>query len=125
MPPPERHQRCARSGFRTAAVHDRSEGVIPLKICPIATSLKALIPGHLDTGFDLGGLTHSIEARDQAGAPGGNRLRRWNPLSMNFAARVTRLAGDPGTVLRLSRAGKQVTMWEETLLVEGLELTLR
>ncbi len=101
------------------------ERVIPMAQRLSAAGPKAPILARLDSGFDSTRLMREIEAHNRPGLAKVHWLIKWNPRTTNVAALDQRLGADATTVWEHPRQGKRVTVWEESLNIQGIETPRR
>lgn len=125
------HGYCLELSLRPGVQHSaletqyNFERVIPMAQRLSAAGPKAPILARLDSGFDSTRLMCELEGYNQRGLAKVDWLIKWNPRTTNVAALAERLDADPVTVWEHPRAGKRVTLWEESLHMEGIERPLR
>ena len=96
------------------------ERVIPMAQRLSAAGPKAPILARLDSGFDSAALMRVIESYNRAGQPQVDWLIKWNPRTTNVVALAERLDADTATRWEHPRTGKRVTVWCESLHIEGI-----
>ena len=125
------HGYCLELSLRPGVQHSaletqyNFERVIPMAQRLSAAGPKAPILARLDSGFDSTRLMCELEGYNQRGLAKVDWLIKWNPRTTNVPALAERLDADPVTVWEHPRAGKRVTLWEESLHMEGIERPLR
>ena len=125
------HGFCLELALRPGVQHSASETqfnferVIPMAQRLSAAGPKAPILARLDSGFDSAALMRVIESYNHAGQPQVDWLIKWNPRTTHVVALAERLDADAATLWEHPRAGKRVTVWEESLSIEGIERPLR
>ena len=125
------HGFCLELALRPGVQHSASETDFNLeRVIPMAQRLsgagaKAPILARLDSGFDSARLMRGIESCNVSGLPQVDWLIKWNPRSTDVAALAARLDADAATRWERPRAGKRVSVWEQAVIVEGVERPLR
>ena len=125
------HGFCLELALRPGVQHSARETdfnlerVIPLAQRLSAAGPKAPILARLDSGFDSARLMRGIESCNVSGLPQVDWLIKWNPRSTDVAALAARLDADAATRWERPRAGKRVSVWEQAVIVEGVERPLR
>ena len=125
------HGFCLELALRPGVQHSASETDFNLeRVIPMAQRLSAARPqapilARLDSGFDSVRITRGIEACNRAGLPQVDWLIKWNPRSTDVAALAARLDADAATQWEHPRAGKRVTIWEQSVAIEGVERPVR
>jgi len=125
------HGYCLELSLRPGVQHSaletefNFERVIPMAQRLSAAGPKAPILARLDSGFDSARLMRELEAYNQRGLAKVDWLIKWNPRTTDVVELAERLGADPATVWEHPRPGKRVTLWEETLHIEGIERPLR
>jgi hypothetical protein len=125
------HGFCLELALRPGVQHSASETDFNLeRVVPMAQRLSAQGPNapilvRLDSGFDSARLMNGIESCNRAGSPQVDFLVKWNPRSTDVAALAARLDADAATRWEQPRAGKRVTLWEQSVVVPGIQRPLR
>ncbi len=125
------HGFCLELSLRPGVQHSALETQYNLeRVIPMAQRLSAAGPKapillRKDSGFDSTGLMQEIESYNRPGMPQVDFLIKWNPRKTNVAEVAARREVDPGTRWEHPRKGKRVTLWEETLHIEGIERPVR
>lgn len=101
------------------------ERVIPMAQRLSAAGPKAPILVRKDSGFDSTLLMQEIESYNRRGRPRVDFLIKWNPRKTDVAEVAAQRDADPGTRWEHPRKGKRVSLWEETLLIEGIDRPVR
>jgi hypothetical protein len=101
------------------------ERVIPMAQRLSAAGPKAPILVRKDSGFDSMELMQAIESYNRRGVPRVDFLIKWNPRKTNVAEVAAQRDADPLTRWEHPRKGKRVTIWEETLLIAGIDRPVR
>ena len=101
------------------------ERVIPMAQRLSAAGPKAPILVRKDSGFDSTGLMQEIESYNHAGMPRVDFLIKWNPRKTDVAQLAAQRDADPRTRWQHPRKGKRVSVWEETLRIEGIDRPVR
>jgi hypothetical protein len=101
------------------------ERVIPLAQRLSAAGPKAPILVRKDSGFDSMALMQGIESYNRPGMPRVDFLIKWNPRKTDVAEVAAQRDADPRTRWKHPRKGKRVTLWEETLTIEGIDRPVR
>lgn len=101
------------------------EWVVPMAQRLSAQGPKAPILARLDSGFDSVKLMQSLEGYNERGMPRVDWLIKWNPRTTDVAALRRRLDAEETTRWQHPRAGKRVTLWEEKVLIDGIERPVR
>jgi hypothetical protein len=101
------------------------ERVIPMAQRLSAAGPKAPILVRKDSGFDSTGLMRGIESHNHPGMPRVDFLIKWNPRKTDVAEVTAQRDADPRTRWEHPRKGKRVTLWEETLPIEGIDRPVR
>ena len=125
---------CLELALRPGVQHSAKEADFNLeRVIPMAQRLSALGPkapllARLDSGFDSVALMGAIEACNQSratGLPQVDWLIKWNPRSTNVQALAQTLTDDNTTLWSTPREGKRVTVWEQSVSVEGVQRGVR
>ena len=125
------HGFCLELALRPGVQHSAAETefnfecVIPMAQRLSAAGPKAPILARLDSGFDSAALMAQIETYNRAGLPQVDWLIKWNPRSTDVAALAATRDADAATRWESPRAGKRVTVWEQTLRIADIERPLR
>jgi hypothetical protein len=125
------HGLCLELALRPGVQHSaletqyNFERVIPMAQRLSAAGPKAPILVRKDSGFDSMGLMQDIESYNRAGMPRVDFLIKWNPRKTDVAELAAQRDADPRTRWEHPRKGKRVTLWEETLTVEGIDRAVR
>ena len=129
------HGFCLELALRPGVQHSARETDFNLeRVIPLAQRLSAAghgahknapILARLDSGFDSAALMRSIDACNQAVLPQVDWLIKWNPRGVDTDSVLARLDADPNTRWHKPRAGKRVTVWEESVSVEGIARPVR
>ena len=93
-----------------------------------ASGPKAPLLARLDSGFDSAALMGGIESCNQVratGLPQVDWLIKWNPRGTNAAMLADTLTGDSATLWTTPRAGKRLTLWEQSVAVVGVQRPVR
>ena len=101
------------------------ERVIPMAQRLSAAGPKAPILVRKDSGFDSTGLMQEIESHNRAGMPRVDFLIKWNPRKTDVAQLAAQRDANPRARWEHPRKGKRVTLWEETLHIEGIDRPVR
>jgi Transposase DDE domain group 1 len=101
------------------------ERVIPMAQRLSAAGPKAPILVRKDSGFDSTGLMQAIESYNRPGIPQVDFLIKWNPRKTDVTEVAAQRDADPRTRWEHPRKGKRVTLWEQTLRIEGIDRPLR
>jgi hypothetical protein len=101
------------------------ERVIPMAQRLSASGPKAPNRARLDSGCGSVRMARGIEACNRAGLAQMDWLIKWNSRSTDLAPQAVRLNADSATHLEQARAGKRVTIWEQAVVVEGLQRPVR
>ena len=101
------------------------ERVIPMAQRLSAAGPKAPILVRKDSGFDSKDLMQDIESYNRRGMPQVDWLIKWNPRKTDVAEVAAQRDADPRTRWEHPRKGKRVTIWEQTLQIEGIDRPLR
>ena len=101
------------------------ERVIPMAQRLSAAGPKAPILVRKDSGFDSTSLMQAIESYNRRGMPQVDFLIKWNPRKTDVAEVAAQRDVDPSTRWEHPRKGKRVTLWEETLTIEGIDRPVR
>ena len=96
---------------------------------PLAQRLSAAGPqapllARLDSGFDSAALMACIESMNAPGLAQVDWIIKWNPRSTDAAQMADELDA-AGTAWEHPRAGKRVATWEQTVVVPGVQRTVR
>lgn len=89
-----------------------------------AAGPKAPILLREDSGFDGAAQMQAIESYNRAGLPQVDWLIKWNPRKTNVAELAAQRDVHPHTQWEHPRRGKRVTIWEETVSIEGVTRVL-
>lgn len=101
------------------------ERVIPMAQRLSAAGPKAPILVRKDSGFDAKALMQGIESYNRSGMPQVDFLIKWNPRKTDVAEVAAQRDVDPHTRWEHPRKGKRVTLWQETLRIEGIDRPVR
>ena len=101
------------------------ERVVPMAQRLSARGPKAPILARLDSGFDSARLMREIQACNRPGLPQVDWLIKWNPRTTDVAAVAARLDADAATRWEQPRAGKRLTSWEQSVVIEGIARPVR
>jgi Transposase DDE domain group 1 len=101
------------------------ERVIPMAQRLSAAGPKAPILVREDSGFDSMEQMQAIESYNRPGMPRVDFLIKWNPRKTNVAEVAAQRDADPRTRWEHPRKGKRVTIWEQPVLIEGIDRPLR
>ena len=124
------HGYCLELALRPGVQHStletqyNFERVIPMAQRLSAAGPKAPILVRLDSGFDSAALMRAIESHNGEG-PHVDWLIKWNPRKTDVRALAQRLDADITTVWEHPREGKRLTVWQETLRIEGIGQPVR
>lgn len=125
------HGFCLELALRPGVQHSASETDFNLeRVIPMAQRLSAAGPKapilvRLDSGFDSARLMRGIQACNVSGLAQVDWLIKWNPRSTDVTALAARLDADAAARWEHPRAGKRVSVWEQAVIVEGIERPLR
>jgi hypothetical protein len=125
------HGFCLELALRPGVQHSASETDFNLeRVIPMAQRLsvagpKAPILLRLDSGFDSARIARGIQACNQAGQPQVDFLIKWNPRSTDVRSLGVQLDADAARHWEHPRAGKRVTVWEQPVVLEGIQRPLR
>jgi len=97
------------------------ERVIPMAQRLSAAGPKAPILVREDSGFDSMEQMQAIESYNRPGMPRVDFLIKWNPRKTNVAEVAAQRDADPRTRWEHPRKGKRVTIWEQPVLIEGID----
>ena len=101
------------------------ERVIPMAQRLSASGPKAPILLRADSGFDSAAQMQAIESYNRTGLPQVDFLIKWNPRKTHVAEMAAQLDAESRTQWEHPRRGKRVTMWEESVHIEGIERPVR
>jgi Transposase DDE domain group 1 len=126
---------CLELALRPGVQHSASESEFNLeRVIPMAQRLSAAGQGsqraapilvRLDSGFDSARITLGIQACNRPGLPQVDWLIKWNPRTTEVAALAARLDADAATQWEHPRAGKRVTVWEQAVIIDGIQRPVR
>ena len=125
------HGSCLELALRPGVQHSAAETDFNLeRVIPMAQRLsaagpKAPILARLDSGFDSARIMRGIHACNRAGLPQVDWLIKWNPRTTDVAALAARLDAEAATRWETPRAGKRLTVWEQPVVIEGVERPVR
>ena len=101
------------------------ERVLPMAQRLSAAGPKAPILVREDSGFDSMEQMQAIESYNRSGMPRVDFLIKWNPRKTNVAEVAAQREADTRTRWEHPRKGKRVTIWEQPVLIEGIDRPLR
>ena len=115
-----------RPGTQHSAKHtdDDLRRIVPLAQRLSAAGPQAPLLARLDSGFDSAALMACIESMNAPGLAQVDWIIKWNPRSTDAAQMADELDA-AGTAWEHPRAGKRVATWEQTVVVPGVQRTVR
>ena len=115
-----------RPGTQHSAKHtdDDLRRIVPLAQRLSAAGPQAPLLARLDSGFDSAALMACIESMNAPGLAQVDWIIKWNPRSTD-AAQMAEELDAAGTAWEHPRAGKRVATWEQTVVVPGVQRTVR
>ncbi len=129
---------CLELALRPGVQHSAKETDFNLeRVIPMAQRLsasghgserKAPLLARLDSGFDSVALMGGMDACNQTRDSGLRQLDwliKWNPRSTNVEALAQTLTDNSTTTWATPRAGKRLTLWEQSVVIDGVQRPVR
>lgn len=129
-----RYGYCLELALRPGVQHSAKETDFNLeRVIPMAQRLSAGGPmapvlTRLDSGFDSATIMAGIERCNETqnnGLPQVDWLIKWNPRTTDVSELAQTLSDDPSTPWTQPRAGKRITLWEKSVIIDGVRRPVR